>query len=80
MLLDFESLVEAKRVFISAKRLLGGIQLRLERWGPKTGCLDEGEKRSEAWVKIVGLPSSLWDPIILRRVGEECGGFLAFDP
>ena len=44
---------------------------------PRTGCLDEGEIRNEAWVKIVGLPLSLWDPIILRRVGEECGGFLA---
>ena len=28
-------------------------------------------------MKIVGLPLSLWEPIILRRVGEECGGFLA---
>ena len=41
------------------------------------GCLVEGEKRSEAWVRIVGLPIFLWDPTILRRAGEECGGFLA---
>ena len=31
-------------------------------------------------MKIIGLPISLWDPIILRRVGEEYGGFLAIDP
>ena len=31
-------------------------------------------------MKLVGLPISLWDLIILRRVGEECGGFLAIDP
>ena len=80
VLLEFESLVEAKRVLSSGKRSLEGIQSCLESWSPKTGCLDEGEKRSEAWVKIVGLPISLWDPIILRRVGKECGGFLALDP
>ncbi|RVX03136.1 hypothetical protein CK203_016598 [Vitis vinifera] len=37
-------------------------------------------KRREAWVRIVGLPVSLWDQAILRRIGEECGGFLAIDP
>ena len=30
-------------------------------------------------MRIVGLPVSLWDQAILRRVGEECGGFLAVD-
>ena len=39
----------------------------------------EGEKRRKVWVRIVGLPVSLWDRAILRRVGEECGGFLAVD-
>ena len=39
----------------------------------------EGEKKSEAWVRIVGLPISLWDRAILRKVGEKCGGFLAID-
>ncbi|RVW93801.1 hypothetical protein CK203_028184 [Vitis vinifera] len=39
----------------------------------------EGERRCEAWVRIVGLPVSLWDQTTLRRIGEECGGFLAID-
>ncbi|RVW53777.1 Transposon TX1 uncharacterized 149 kDa protein [Vitis vinifera] len=39
----------------------------------------EGEKRSEAWVRIVGLPVSLWERDILRRIGDACGGFLAID-
>ena len=30
-------------------------------------------------MRIVGLPVSLWDRSILRRIGEECGGFLAVD-
>ena len=56
VLLEFESLVEAKRVLNYGKRSFGGIHLRLESWSPKTGCFVEGEKRSAAWVKIVGLP------------------------
>ncbi|RVW28746.1 hypothetical protein CK203_089262 [Vitis vinifera] len=38
-----------------------------------------GEKRSEAWVRIVGLPVSLWERDILRRIGDACGGFLVVD-
>ena len=79
VLLEFESLVEAKRVLNSGKRSFGGIHLLLESWSPKTGCLVEGKKRSAAWVKIMGLPVFLWDLIILRRVGKECGGFLSID-
>ena len=52
----------------------------LERWNPRSGCLEEGELRNEAWVRILGLPISLWVPSIMRRVGEVCGGFLAIDP
>ena len=33
----------------------------------------------EAWVRVKGLPLSLWTPSILRRVGDECGGFVAMD-
>lgn len=76
----FEFVGEAKHVLTFGKRLVGGFKLGLERWSPMTGCLEEGEIRNEAWVKIVGLPILLWDPIILRRVGEECGDFLAIDP
>ncbi|RVW16130.1 hypothetical protein CK203_074329 [Vitis vinifera] len=36
--------------------------------------------RKEAWVRILGLPISLWVPSVLRRVGEECGEFLGIDP
>ena len=30
-------------------------------------------------MRVVGLPVSLWEWDILRRIGEECGGFLAVD-
>ena len=43
------------------------------------GCLMDGGKKSKAWVRIMGLPVSLWDRAIMRRIGEECGGFFAVD-
>ena len=80
ILLEFEYVGEAKRVLSSGNRLVGGVQLGLERWSPRCGCEEEGGSRKEAWVKILGLPISLWVPSILRKVGDECGGFVAMDP
>ncbi|KAJ9700973.1 hypothetical protein PVL29_006346 [Vitis rotundifolia] len=77
--MEFEFLEEADRALSLGSISVGGIHLHLEKWSPQTGCLSEGEKRGEAWVRIVGLPVSLWDRDILRRIGEECGGFLAVD-
>ena len=79
VLLEFEELKEARRVISSGSRELGGLQLGLEQWNPRTGCWTEEEVESEVWVKIIGLPISLWSPMILKRVGEECGGFVAVD-
>ena len=80
VLLEFELLGEAIRVMSSGKRSFGGFHLGLERWNPRNGCSEEGEITNEVWVRIVGLPLSLWNLTILRRVGEECGGFIAMDP
>ena len=79
-LLEFELTEEARSVLTSRKRSVGGIQVGLELWSPRYGCLEEGEIRNEVWVRIMGLPISLWVPSILRRVGDECGGFVAMDP
>ncbi|RVW36841.1 hypothetical protein CK203_098072 [Vitis vinifera] len=80
ILLEFEYVGEAKRALSSGNRLVGGVQLGLERWSPRCGCEEEGGSRKEAWVKILRLPISLWVPSILRKVGDECGGFVAMDP
>ena len=80
VLLEFEFVEETRRVLVSGKRSVGGIQLGLERWNPRYGCLEEGELRNEVWVRILGLPISLWVPSVLRKVGDVCGGFLAIDP
>ena len=71
---------EAKRVLAAGVRSVGGTQLGLEMWSPRFGCSAEDEDRKDAWVRILGLPISLWVPSILRRVGEECGGFLGIGP
>lgn len=54
--------------------------LRFEHWSPRTGCREEEEQSNEVWVRIFGLPVSLWNPTVLSRVGDECGGFIAIDP
>uniref|UniRef100_F6HNK0 DUF4283 domain-containing protein n=1 Tax=Vitis vinifera TaxID=29760 RepID=F6HNK0_VITVI len=79
-LLEFEKVEEAKRVLASGERLVGGIQMGLEVWSPKFVCAPEGENRKEAWVRMLGLPISLWVSAILKRMGDACGGFLDVDP
>ena len=79
VLLEFEELEEARRVVSSRNRSMGGLQVGLEHWNPRSGCWVEADVGSEVWVRIVGLPISLWSSMILKRVGEECGGFVAVD-
>ena len=78
-LLEFEDLSEAHRVVSSGSRLMGGAHLGLDLWNPKTGCRVKEEMEQVAWVKISGLPISLWSPRILKKIGEECGGFVDMD-
>ena len=77
VLLKFEFLAEVEKALKIGGISVGGSLLHLEKWRPELGCLMDGDKRSEAWVRIMGLPVSLWDRAILRRIEEECGGFLA---
>ena len=77
-LLEFEVMAEAEKALKAGEVSIGGFFMQLEKWSQMTGCLMEEEKEKEAWVRIVGLPISLWDRAILRRI-EECGGFLDID-
>ncbi|RVW14367.1 hypothetical protein CK203_097453 [Vitis vinifera] len=79
-LLEFELAEEARKVHLSGNKVVGGVRLGLERWNPRSGCMEEGEISKEVWVRILGLPVSLWVPSVLRRVGDACGGFLDVDP
>ena len=79
VLLEFEMIAEAEKALNMGGILVGKTFLRLEKWNLRTGCLLVGEEKNEAWVRVVGLPISLWDRDTLRKVGEKCGGFLAID-
>ena len=79
VLLEFEVMAEAEKALKAGEVSIGGFFMQLEKWSQMTGCLMEGEKEKEAWVRIVGLPISLWNRAILRRLREECGGFLDID-
>ena len=79
VLMEFEFPAEAEQASKFGSISFEGLFLRLEKWRPETGRLREGERSSEAWVRVVGLPVSLWERDILRRIGDACGGFLAVD-
>ena len=78
-LLEFEDLEEARRVVPSGNRSMGGLHVGLEHWNPRSVCWVETDVENEVLVRIIGLPISLWSPMILERVREECGGFVAVD-
>ncbi|RVX03493.1 hypothetical protein CK203_027937 [Vitis vinifera] len=48
-----DDLKKAEKALNLGRILVGGFFLRLEKWSPETGCLMEGEKKSEAWVRPV---------------------------
>ena len=79
VLLVFENLEEARRVVSSGNRTMEGVQVGLDFWSPRSGCWTEEEKAKEIWVRLFGLPVSLWSPEILKKVGDECGGFITAD-
>ena len=78
-LLEFELKIEAEKALKDGVISVNGFGMRLEKWSQRTGCLMEEEKEREAWVRILGLPISLWDRDILCKIGEGCGGFLDID-
>ncbi|WJZ93090.1 hypothetical protein VitviT2T_012052 [Vitis vinifera] len=78
-LLEFELKIEAKKALKDGAISVSGFDVRLEKWSHRTGCVMEEEKKREAWVRILGLPISLWDRDILCKIGEGCGRFLDID-
>ena len=78
-LLEFEKATEVRKTLDGGAKLVGEIQVDLKLWSPCYGRLEEGDLEEEVWVRVKGLPLSLWTPSILRRVGDECGGFVAMD-
>ncbi|RVW54809.1 hypothetical protein CK203_071642 [Vitis vinifera] len=79
-LLEFELRAEAEKALKNGVISISGFDVRLEKWSQRTGCVMEEEKKREAWVRILGLPISLWDRDTLCKIGEGCGEFLDMMP
>ncbi|RVW44614.1 hypothetical protein CK203_110051 [Vitis vinifera] len=79
-LLEFEIRAEAEKALKNGVISISGFDVRLEKWSQRTGCVMEEEKKREAWVKILGLPISLWDRDTLCKIGGDVGNFWTSTP
>ena len=79
LILEFNSPEKAKWVYESGRRSFKGGVLQLDWWSPESGCIRSKGSVQEAWIRVVGLPLHLWTTEILRKLGDECGGFVAVD-
>ena len=70
---------EARQILREGTGSVGGFPITLREWGKDVGCKVGRERRSKAWVRLLGLPLHLWSQIILKRIGDKCGGFDAVD-
>ena len=78
-LFDFESPNEARRILREGKGRFGGFPIYLREWGKDVGCMVGSKRGKTAWVRLLGLPLHLWSHLILKRIGDKCGGFDAVD-
>ena len=79
LLFEFENPSEADRVLKIGRWSLQGYLLHLERWNQDLGCVRSKDLGKEVWVRVVGLPVHLWSRNVLKKIGDECGGFITVD-
>ena len=70
---------EADKVLLRGSRWFKESTLHLDRWDPKVGCSQNGERAESVWVRVVGLPLHFWSQEAFRKIGDCCGGFVAVD-
>ena len=78
-LFGFGSPNEARRILREGTGSVGGLPIYLREWGKDVGCKVGKERCSTMWVRLLGLPLHLWSHLILKRIGDKCGGFDAVD-
>ena len=76
-LIEFNRKKEAERILRAQE--IWGTFLSLEKWSEEVGCMTSKEEAAEAWIRIIGLLVHLWSRLILRKIGDGCGGFLVVD-
>ncbi|RVW84524.1 hypothetical protein CK203_041270 [Vitis vinifera] len=79
LLIEFENKDEADKVLLRGSRWFKESTLHLDRWDPKVGCSQNGERAESVWVRVVGLPLHFWSQEAFRKIGDCCGGFVAVD-
>ncbi|RVX04946.1 putative ribonuclease H protein [Vitis vinifera] len=79
LLFDFELPNEAECVLARGLTNFKENVIVLERWNPKVGRLRKEPMAKEVWVRVIGLPLHLRSSEVFKRIGDECGGFIAAD-
>ena len=79
LLIEFKNKEKADKVLLRGNRWFTESILHLDRWDPKVGCSQNGERAKSVWVRVVGLPLHFWSQEAFRKIGDCCGGFIAVD-
>ena len=77
--MGFESSEEASWVMENGSKIFRGGVMQLEWWTLSSSCKGLRDQEIEVWIRVVGLPLHLWTGEILKKVGANCGGFVALD-
>ena len=78
-LFGFESPNEARRILREGTGRLGDLPISLREWGKEVGCMVGRDTCRTVWVRLLGLLLHLWSRLILKHIGDKCGGFDAVD-
>ena len=78
-LFGFESPNGARRILREGTRRLGGFLISLRKWGKDVGWNIGSDTGKTVSVRLLGLPLHLWSRLVLKQIGDRCGGFVAVD-
>lgn len=74
-LFEFQSRKAAKHVLMGQWRRQG-TSLKLDWWNPTKGAFSEQTKFDWYWIWVLGLPLQLWSKEVMRKIGDDCGGWI----
>uniref|UniRef100_A0A0V0HN43 Putative ovule protein n=1 Tax=Solanum chacoense TaxID=4108 RepID=A0A0V0HN43_SOLCH len=74
-LFEFQSRRDAEHILIG-DWMRQGQNLNLEWWSPMIGVLPESFRFEWFWIRVLGLPLQLWNPKVMKEIGDRCGGWL----
>ncbi|KAG5617979.1 hypothetical protein H5410_017803 [Solanum commersonii] len=72
---EFQSRRDAEHILMG-DWMRQGQNLNLEWWSPMIGALPESFRFEWFWIRVLGLPLQLWNPKVMKEIGDRCGGWL----